>query len=45
MARMRDRLIHDYFGIDHDIVCNTILHDIPELHHQLKYIIELERDK
>ena len=42
MARMRDKLIHHYFGIDYDVVFNTITNDIPELCDELKRIIELE---
>lgn len=42
MARMRDKLIHHYFGIDYDIVFNTVKNDIPELHHELKRIIGIE---
>jgi uncharacterized protein with HEPN domain len=42
MARMRDKLIHNYFGVDYDIVYNTVKNDIPELHHEIQRIIEIE---
>lgn len=45
MARSRDILIHHYFGVDYDIVWNTITHDIPKLHHQLQELIRIEREK
>jgi uncharacterized protein with HEPN domain len=38
MAGMRDRLIHDYMGVNYSIVWDVIKNKIPELH---KHIIEL----
>jgi len=31
MARTRDKLIHDYFGVDYDIVWNIVETKLPEL--------------
>ncbi len=42
MAGMRDVLIHHYFGIDYDVVWNTIKNDIPEISNELERIINLE---
>lgn len=40
MAGMRDKLIHDYFGVDTDAVWDTVEKDIPSLKGKLKNIIE-----
>ena len=45
MTGMRDIIIHHYFGIDYDTVWNTIKNDIPDLHHEIKRIIEIESKK
>lgn len=31
MAGLRDRLIHGYFGVDHDLVWDVITNKVPEL--------------
>lgn len=31
MARMRDKLIHHYFGVDYPLVWNTVTSDLPLL--------------
>ena len=36
MAGMRDKLIHEYFGIDYEILWKTIKHIIPEIKPLLK---------
>ena len=44
MARMRDRLIHHYFGVDYGLVWDTIQENIPLLKEQVTQIIEAEQD-
>lgn len=39
MAGTRDKLIHDYFGIDYDIVYDVIENKIPDLDFFLREII------
>lgn len=39
MAGMRDKLIHDYFGVDIDAVWDTVEKDIPSLKNQLQALI------
>ncbi|MDR3226446.1 MAG: DUF86 domain-containing protein [Prevotellaceae bacterium] len=42
MAGMKDRLIHDYIGVNYTIVWDVVRHKIPELSQQISEIIELE---
>ena len=37
---MRDKLIHDYFGVDIDTVWLTVENDIPDFKEEIKRIIE-----
>ena len=40
MTGMRNRLIHEYFGVDHDLVWDVLQHKIPVLREQLRHILE-----
>jgi uncharacterized protein with HEPN domain len=42
MAGMRDRLIHDYMGVNYTIVWDVIKNKIPELHKQINEVLEKE---
>ena len=41
MAGMRDVVIHVYFGVDLEIVWQTITEDIPPAHRELKRVLEI----
>jgi len=40
MAAMRDRLIHDYFGVDFELVWDVVQRRVPELRTQIASILE-----
>jgi uncharacterized protein with HEPN domain len=40
MAAMRDRLIHDYFGVDLELVWDVVQRRVPELRSQIAKILE-----
>jgi uncharacterized protein with HEPN domain len=42
LAGMRDRLIHNYFGVDYDIVWDVVIHKIPALDIEIRRILERE---
>jgi len=42
MAGMRDRLIHDYMGVNYSIVWDVVKHKIPDLYQQIVKVIEKE---
>ena len=37
---MRDRLIHDYIGVNYSIVWDVIKNKIPDLQNQISQVIE-----
>lgn len=43
MAGMRDKLIHDYLGVDIDAVWDTVKRDVPTMKNKLEDIIEKEK--
>ena len=43
MSAIRNKIIHDYFGIDYDIVWDTLKTDIPVLKEWIEIIIEQEK--
>lgn len=39
MAGIRDKLIHDYFGVDLQVVWQTVQEDLPPLRAQMVHVI------
>ena len=45
MARMRDKIIHFYFGVDYEIVWNVIKERLPQIKPTIRRILEdMEKD-
>ena len=45
MSDIRNKIIHHYFGIDYDIIWDTISTDIPAIKASIEKIIQTEFDK
>jgi uncharacterized protein with HEPN domain len=44
MARMRDKIIHGYFGIDADVIWKTVTKELPEILPLVKNLLEKIKD-
>lgn len=44
MAGMRDKITHDYFGIDYNIIWNVIKNKLPDLKNKIERIIRLKEN-
>ncbi len=40
MARLRDKLIHHYFGVDYELVWNIVIEDIPPLRKKILKLLD-----
>lgn len=40
MAGMRDKLIHQYFGVDYEIVWDVVTNILPEMRGKVEQLIE-----
>ena len=43
MAGMRDKLVHEYFGVDYDIVWDVVTSKIPKMRREIELILQEER--
>ncbi len=45
MAKMRDKIIHFYFGIYYEIVWKTIKERLPEIKHKIRTVLKNDKEK
>ncbi len=45
MTGMRDKVIHDYFGVDLEVLWKTVQQDLPELQQAVAKVLEEEQSK
>ncbi|MBE0479242.1 DUF86 domain-containing protein [Candidatus Aerophobetes bacterium] len=44
IAGMRDKLTHDYFGVDYEVVWKAVIEDVPPLKSKIKKILQGEKN-
>jgi len=45
MAEMRDKLIHEYFGVNYQVLWKTAQEDIPPVHLLIAKVLEEESER
>ena len=45
MTGMRDKVIHDYFGVDLEVLWKTVQQDLPDMQQAVAKMLEAEQGK